>query len=115
MVLIVGSTGLLGDFSLEEHEWKREVHRYIDEGIDKYKKANQTAFKNIACTLAKHTAEFEAVHDRINKAEANILESNNEVLAASATAHAEIIGQLQKMHERLDKMDGRLGRLENKN
>ena len=67
-----------------EQEWKREVHSYIDEQIEKHNAANQKGFK--------------ALRDGQLKLEADI----GNVLEASATAHKEIIDRLERLESKLE-------------
>ena len=124
-------------------EWKREVHRYIDEQIEAHNTANQKEFRHIrdgqlkieadieaqnaanqrefhqirdgqlkieADIEAHNTAnqkEFRQIRDGQLKVEADIdgLESRltakiEQVLAASATAHKEILERLERLENK---------------
>ncbi len=66
-----------------DHEWKREVHNYIDEQIEKHNTANQLG--------------FQALRDGQRILEADI----KKVLEASANAHKEIITRLERLESKL--------------
>lgn len=69
---------------LPEDEWKREVHTYIDEQIEKHNTANQREFQLLRDGQLKLSAEIQTV------------------LEASATAHKEIIERLERLESKLE-------------
>lgn len=63
-------------------DWKREVHRYIDEQIEAHNTANQKEFK------------------KLRDGQLHILAELAQVLEASATAHKEIIERLERLEQK---------------
>ena len=80
---------------LFEHEWKREVHRYIDEQIEKHNEANQKQFDKLRDGQLKIEADMESMETRLTG-------EIHSVLAASNTAHKEIIARLERLEQKLD-------------
>lgn len=70
-------------------DWKHEIHGYIDSQFEKFNEANQQ--------------EFQALRDGQLRLEAGQKQLSNDVaqvLAASATAHKEIIERLERLENK---------------
>ena len=75
---------------IPEEEWKREVHAYIDEQIEKHNTANQKEFRALRDGQLKLEADVAGVEERLTG-------EIRKVLAASAKAHKEIIERLERL------------------
>lgn len=76
-----------------KEDWKRDVHQYIDEQIDKFVDANQKEFQKLS-------RQINDVH--------NLLKEDIEgVLGASAEAHKKIISTQEEILKRLDRLESK--------
>lgn len=80
---------------ISEDEWKREVHAYIDEQIEKHNTANQREFRALRDGQLKLEADMAGVENRLTG-------EIRKVLAASAEAHEEIIERLERLENNPD-------------
>lgn len=85
---------MAGDY-IPEDEWKREVHTYIDEQIEKHNAANQKEFRALRDGQLKLEADIAGVEERLTG-------EIRKVLAASASAHEDIIERLERLENSPD-------------
>lgn len=81
---------------LSSTEWKREVHRYIDEQIDKHNDANERRFQQLRDGQLKIETDIDDLDKRLT---AEI----RSVRTASETSHAEIIKRLERIESQLSR------------
>ena len=98
-----------------DSDWKSEVHRYIDEGIDAHNTANQKEFKLLHQAIRDGRLKTEAdisstesrLTEKIDSAESRLTEKIESVRAASETAHKSILETLDDIIARLDRLEKR--------
>lgn len=87
---------------------KREIHEYIDAGIDKHNEANQRQFKALRAGQLKLEVDMESLAE----GQKGLSKEIQSVRAASETAHTAILAHLGRIDSRLDRIDNRLDNLE---
>ena len=84
-----------------EHEWKREVHDYINEQIEDHNTANQREFKRLRNGQLALESDISSLETKvtadIRSLETTLTSEIRSVLAASAEAHQEIIARLERL------------------
>lgn len=84
-----------------EHEWKREVHEYINEQIEKHNDANQREFQRLRDGQLSLQADISNLETKvtadIGSLKTTLTGEIRSVLAASAEAHQEIIARLERL------------------
>ena len=88
--------------NMSEHEWKREVHRYIDEQIEKHNDANQKEFQQLRDGQLGIVASMDELETSMTGVESRLTGEIQSVRAASDTAHKEIIARLERLEKKLD-------------
>lgn len=73
-----------------DHEWKREVHSYVDKQIEAHNTANQREFQRLRDGQL-------ALQGDIGSLETNLTSEVRSVKDASAEAHKEIIARLERL------------------
>ena len=95
-----------------DHEWKREVHEYIDEQIEEHNTANQREFQrlrdgqlalqsDISNLETKMTADISSLETKVTADLGDLATTLTSeirlVRDASAEAHQEIIARLERL------------------
>ncbi len=84
-----------------DHEWKREVHSYIDEQIEEHNTANQREFERLRDGQLALQSDISSLETKvtadISSLETTLTSEIRSVLAASAEAHQEIIARLERL------------------
>ena len=86
-------------------DWKREVHEYIDQNFEKLNTAIANGSQTIRDGQLSLSSDIESLDTKIQGVETNLTCKIESVLAASEKAHGVIIGHLEKINSRLEKLE----------